>query len=135
MSATKLTKRSVDAVEPRQRRFDIWDAELKGFGLRVEASGTKTYILRYRPQGFGPGALKRFLVIGRHGAITPDEGRGRAKALLGAVAGGQDPAGDRTQIKTAVTVGALVELFLNEHVKTKRKPWRSMNFAIGRRAP
>src|SRR5579872_254939 len=121
MRGAKLTKRCVDAAEPRQKRFDIWDTELKGFGLRVETSGTKTYILRYRPRGFGPGAPKRFVVIGRHGPMAPDEARGRAKALLGSVAIGEDPAGDHARTRDALTVGALVELFLNEHVKTKRK--------------
>ena len=33
----RLTKRTVDAARPRARRYIIWDRELKGFGLRVEA--------------------------------------------------------------------------------------------------
>jgi len=119
--AAKLTKRSVDAATPTTSRYVIWDAELKGFALRVAASGTKTYILRYRPRAFGPGAPKRFVVLGRHGAITPDEARIRAKALLGAVAAGEDPAADHALAKNSTTVAALVELFLNEHVKAKRK--------------
>ena len=120
-SSVKLTKRAVDSALPQAGRYVVWDAELKGFGLRVAKSGTKTYIVRYRPRGLGRGAPKRFVVIGRHGPLTPDEARARARAILGAVAAGEDPAKDRSDSATAMTVAALVELFIEEHVKAKRK--------------
>jgi len=34
-------------------------------------------------------------VIGRHGVLTPDEARNKAKALLGTVVDGADPAADK----------------------------------------
>ena len=80
-SSTKLTKRAVDAAVPKPGRYTVWDSELKGFGLRVAESGTKTYFVRYRPRGLGPGAPKRFVVLGRHGVIIPDEARDRARTL------------------------------------------------------
>jgi integrase len=121
-SAVKLTKRSVDGAVPRPGRYFVWDTELKGFALRVAESGTKTYVVRYRPRGIGPGAPKRYVVLGRHGAITPDEARTRAKTILGAVAAGEDPAKDRSRSNSTVTGASLVELFIDEHVKPKRKP-------------
>ena len=90
-SSAKLTKRTVDAATPRPGRFIVWDAELKGFALRVAESGTKTYILRYRPRGTGRAGPRRFMVLGRHGVITPDEARTQAKTILGAVAAGRRP--------------------------------------------
>jgi len=41
----KLTKRAIDAATPQERRNEVWDAELKGFGVRIEPSGLKTFIL------------------------------------------------------------------------------------------
>ena len=32
----KLTKQIVDAAEPADRRYEIWDSGLAGFGLRVQ---------------------------------------------------------------------------------------------------
>src|SRR5260370_23744363 len=90
-SSAKLTKRTVDAATPRPGRYIVWDTELKGFALRVAASGTKTYILRYRPRGTGRAGPRRFMVLGRHGVMTPDEARAQAKTILGAVAAGKDP--------------------------------------------
>ncbi|MDB5372842.1 MAG: Integrase, partial [Belnapia sp.] len=45
----KLTKRIVDAAATAEngRQALIWDSEVKGFGLRVTAAGTKAYILNY----------------------------------------------------------------------------------------
>src|SRR6185437_9109748 len=40
-----LTKRTVDVTEKRGVRYCIWDSALPGFGLRVETSGTKTFIV------------------------------------------------------------------------------------------
>ena len=49
----RLTKRIVDAMAPRDVRYIVWDADLKGFGIRIETSGTKTYLVRYRPRDGG----------------------------------------------------------------------------------
>jgi Arm domain-containing DNA-binding protein len=89
-STSRITKRAVDGAGPRPGRYVVWDSELKGFGIRIAESGTKTYFVRYRPRGLGQGAPKRFVVLGRHSAITPDEARNRARAILGAVAASQD---------------------------------------------
>ena len=35
----KLTKRTVDAIEPQATEFFIWDESIPGFGLRVMPSG------------------------------------------------------------------------------------------------
>ena len=43
-----LTKRTVAAAEPEAERYILRDSVLKGFGLRVEASGTKAFLVRYR---------------------------------------------------------------------------------------
>lgn len=61
------------------------------------------------------------MVLGRHGPIAPDEARAKAKAILGAVAAGQDPAKERAQAKAAMSIAQLVAFFINEHAKPKRK--------------
>src|SRR5260370_1034216 len=128
-SCTKLTKRAVDAATPRAGRYIVWDTELKGFALRVAESGTKTYILRYRPRGTGRAGPRRFMVLGRHGVMTPDEARAQAKTILGAVAAGKDPANERSQANSAMPIAQLVELFINQHAKPKRKARTAASYA------
>ena len=65
----KLTKRTVDACFPSPVRYTVWDAELKGFGLRVAPTGIKSYIVRYRVGGGRKGTLRQ-VTLGRHGTLT-----------------------------------------------------------------
>ena len=128
-SRAKLTKRTVDAAAPQPARYFVWDAELKGFAVRVAESGTKTYILRYRPLGGGRAGPRRFMVLGRHGAITPDEARAKAKTILGTVAAGQDPAKELAHAKAAMSIAQLAVFFINEHAKPKRKARTAADYA------
>lgn len=56
----RLTKRIVDQADGNRGRHYLWDGELRGFGLQVEKSGTKTYFVRYRPKGEGRDGVRRF---------------------------------------------------------------------------
>ncbi|MEX2201825.1 MAG: Arm DNA-binding domain-containing protein, partial [Dongiaceae bacterium] len=68
----KINKRTVTAAHPEAGRYVVWDTELKGFALRVEPSGAKSYLVRYRVTG-GAGYGQRQITLGRHGPLTPDE--------------------------------------------------------------
>jgi len=117
---TKITKRTVDAVQTNGADQFLWDSDLKGFGLKVTAAGKRVYILQHR-KGGRRSKTKR-VTIGRHGALTPEQARKEAARLSGAIAHGDDPAALRASEKTAPTVAALTDRFLSEHVATKTKP-------------
>ena len=106
----KLTKRVVDAlqVDPGGRDVTYFDAEIRGFGVRVKPSGAKSYVLKYRNQ-FGQ---QRKFLIARVGDITPDQARDQAIKLRGRIADGKDPATDRNAERTAVTVAQLCDEYL-----------------------
>jgi integrase len=123
---TRITKRTVDAARSSGANQFLWDSELKGFGLKVTPVGSKVYILQYRKGGRGT-PTKR-VTIGRHGALTPEQARKEAARLLGAIAGGADPAAIRTAEKNAPTMAALAERFLAEHVATKTKPRTAVEY-------
>ncbi len=110
-STVLITKRLVDSCEPREKRYDIWDSQIPGFGLRVGISGVKTFVLRYRPGGGGRSAPKRHVNVGRFGALTVEQARRRAKELLAAVIAGEDPAAIRNQKRAEMDVEALIDLY------------------------
>ncbi|WP_413991179.1 tyrosine-type recombinase/integrase [Labrys okinawensis] len=105
----KLTKRVVDAAESREKDYVIWDDELPGFGLRVFASGKRSYVLQYRALG-----RSRRYTIGLHGVWTPESARQEAKVQLGRVAQGDNPAEERQLDHKAITVRELCTLYLND---------------------
>jgi integrase len=119
----KITKRSVDALKPASDGSEavIWDTEVKGFGVRAQRGGSKSYIVHYRA-GTGRGAPLRKLTIGKHGSPwTPETARKEARRLLGLVEGGADPAAAKIARKEAPTIADLVERFFVEHAQAKRK--------------
>lgn len=118
--ATRITKRSVDAIEANGTDFYVFDTDLTGFGIRVRASGAMSYVARYRA-GFGRNAPVRRVTIARVGKITPEQARDAAKEIFAAVVQGGDPARDRAQVRKAASLGDLVGLYL-EHVAATKKP-------------
>jgi integrase len=117
----KVTKRAVDALAPAGGSETVlWDAEVKGFGVRARAAGGKSYILHYRA-GAGRGAALRKVTIGKHGSPwTPETARIEAKRLLAEVAAGRDPAMARQQERNALTFGELIDLYLAEGASHKK---------------
>lgn len=106
---TKLTKRVVDAADVREKDYFIWDDELPGFGLRVFASGKRSYLIQYRALG-----RTRRYTIGLHGIWTPETARQEAKAQLGRVARGDNPSEERQLDHQAMTVKELCTLYLKD---------------------
>ena len=117
MPKGKITKRSVDAMEPGDRVVVLWDTELKGFGLKVLTTGRRVYVYKYRNRG---SRQVRWVTIGAHGAKTPEEARQAAKRLAGEVADGLDPAAERTKSRQQLTIAELCELYLAEGCATKK---------------
>lgn len=118
-AAVRLTKRTVDAAEKGALRYTVWDSDLRGFGLRVEPSGTKTYVVRYRVGGGRRGTLRQFK-IGRSNKLTPDEARDQAKNALALVEMGKDPQAERVDARNALTVTELCDLYIAEGIATKK---------------
>ena len=112
-SSVRLSQSSVKAAQPQDRRYELWDSELSGFGVRVEPTGSKTFFVRYRAGG-GRRGPKRFVKIGRYGSVTVDEARKEAKRILGAAATGNDPAAERKSARSELTIRELVELYERE---------------------
>lgn len=89
MATGTITKRAVDAIKAGAADQFLWDDDLSGFGVKVTPAGSKVYLLQYRVGGRG-NPTRRY-TIGKHGALTPDQARTRAKQLSAMVEGGIDP--------------------------------------------
>src|SRR5689334_3836019 len=118
----KLTKKVVDGVAtPEKGEEKIWDAELKGFGFRVRASGHRSWFIQYRNAS---GRTRRY-TLGDYGTLTPEEARQEARQKLAAVAKGEDPAEDRKQKREAETVAEFADLYMERHAKVGKKSWQA----------
>jgi integrase len=129
-SEMKLTKRTIDALAPREKDYIEWDAELKGFGVRIMPSGTKTFIIEYRPGSGGRSVNKQKWRLGRYGELAPEQARNIARVHLARIRLGHDPQAERARERAALTVAVLIDAFLESHVGTKRKPKTRVDYGI-----
>lgn len=93
MAKIRISKATVDAIQPGSRDEIHWDERLPGFGLKVTPAGSKVYLYRYRiaRPGLAAQTAPRKYTIGRHGELTPDQARKRALDLAALVATDVDP--------------------------------------------
>lgn len=110
-STDKLTRNICEQAEVRAEQYELWDAEIAGFGLRVMPSGVKSFIVRYRTDGGGRTAKRRTYTLGRFGPLTIDQARKSAKTVLGAVANGQDPGEKRLAKRGEMLISQLRDLY------------------------
>jgi integrase len=127
MRDRRITKRLVDSLKPTDDDRFAWDDTLIGFGVRVQPTGAKSFVVKYRA-GSGRGAPTRRVTLGRVGTLTPDEARALARKTLGAVAHGNDPAAAKAADRAASTLRELADIFLAEHVEAKRKPTTAAHY-------
>ena len=99
LNRLSLTRRSIEAMKPRERPWVAWDDKLTGFGVRVQPSGVKSFFVNYRTGEGGRKAPNRNVVIGRFGRMAPEQARRLAQQVLGKVAAGADPARERTEAR------------------------------------
>lgn len=113
----KLTKTLVDSCKPSDTDQWIWDSELPGFGIRIQVSGRKTYVARYRTHD----RVQRKLTLARCSDMPPDRARDLARKAFATVAEGGDPTKARRVEKDAPTVADLQDRYMNEHAKPFKK--------------
>jgi integrase len=109
--AAKINQRSVkELTPPEQGNRIVWDSEIKGFGVRLTASGVKSYILDYRVHG-----RQRRYTIGRHPEWTVEAARRKAAELKPRIADGYDPLEVKQKQTGEPTVADLSAQYLERH--------------------
>ena len=115
----RLTKSILDAlvVEPDHDQTFYWDAELKGFGVRVSSSGVKSYVVKR-------GTVR--VVIERTNVISLDEARLRAMEALSAMGRGENPIANRRARAEAVAAAKRDDLTVRQVWVEYRKAKKSL---------
>ena len=90
---------------------------MPGFGVRVQTSGRKTYIIRYRTRD----GQQRKLTIGRCCDMTPDRARELARSAFADAAAGADPTTERKELKAAPLMRDLADRYMRDHARPFKK--------------
>ena len=105
-----LTKEFLDGLKPKPHEVFVWDSEIRGLGIRLKPSGTKTFFIQYRNNS----NRTRRLAIGQYGVLTVEAARSMARERLVEVIRGEDPSAERKAARNAYTVKDLCNWYLLE---------------------
>jgi integrase len=139
----KLTQTRIDGLKcpPEKRDMLVFDDEQRGLGVRVTASGCKTYLAQYAFHG-----QKRRVPLGSCSAVSLAKARDAVRAMMGDVAKSIDPAAERKKAKAearvkaaheAMTLSALLSDWQALHLVSKRPSYaaeavRALHHAFSR---
>lgn len=116
---THISETVVKREEPPASGYRIFfDDKIEGFGVRITAAGTKSFVLNYRVDG-----EKRRWTIGKWPEWTADAARDEVKKkLLPAInGGGADPVREKKARLTEPKLADLATEYLDQHATIKKR--------------
>jgi integrase len=105
-----LTDLAVRKARPKEKRYDLYDAALRGFGVRVSTSGAKTWFVMRRVNE----RMVRYS-LGRYPEYSLPEARAAAAAALKRMTEGEHPHAD----KAAMFDEVLEEWLVRDQAKNR----------------
>jgi len=126
-SSCRLTNKFVEAIEPPATGTVTWwdgshDKEVKGFGVRVYSTGTRSWFLNYNLNG-----REGRKTIGEFPTWSADAARAEARAIRHRVDKGDDPAVEKRERGTAPTVQDLIDRYIEDHLPRKAAKGAALN--------
>ena len=126
----KLDKATVAALKPQATRYEVADAVLPNFRVRVTPNGVKTYAVVYRDH---EGRRQRF-TIGRHGRdLAPERARQAAEKRLAEAKvcdPGEDPQAEKRKARQAAKAERAVPT-LRGFLTETYGPWVRLHLKSG----
>ena len=116
-----LSQRAVETAKPKAKRYGKPDGIIPNQQLIVHPSGEKSYAILPRIHG-----KQVKITIGNATVLTLAEARTKGKAILAAIANGEDPRQARAAaIRTASeTVEVVARKFIERHAKVHTRRWQ-----------
>ncbi len=119
----KFTDRQIKALKPKSQRYEIWEDNGKGFGIRVSPTGRKSFIFLYRFQG-----TSRRMTFGNYpqkSLADAHADHAKARQLLERVI---DPATveqeEKEESRRSPTVKRLVDEYIEKYAKPRKRSWK-----------
>lgn len=115
-----FTARGIAGIKaPSKGRAEYWDKNKEGFGIRVSATGAKSWFTMY----WHKGRLRRH-TLGTFPKMTLADAYEKARQSLHQAENGLDPAGEKRAERQAETFGDLAEDYMRLHAKRKKRHWK-----------
>ena len=120
-----LTIKKIDELEPKGKRFYVYDDKQPGLRLYITPSGIKTFQFQVRSKGLDKIVTQ---TLGKYPALKINEAREQAASLLSDVNSGTDIEGKKRDARRKrlldPTVIEFAEEFIEKYCKPKKRTWQ-----------
>lgn len=120
-----LSDKTVSALKPQAKRYEVFDMLCPGLGVRVSEKGRKTFSVKYNY-----GRKQRRLKLGNYPIITLAQAREKAMDALRQLNEGIDPASRRRH--PDMLVEAICADFIRQYAKPRNRNWREAERVLKR---
>lgn len=112
-----LTNKSMEALKPQAKRYEVHDLYCPGMSVRVSAQGTKVFSVKFRY-----GIAQKRMKLGVYPRISLGTAREKAVDILRQVDEGIDPT--RRRRSADMKVESVCREFIRLHAQPRNKSWR-----------
>jgi len=123
----RLTEFDVRRTKPEESAFQIWDEDVKGFHVRIQPTGQRSFFTYYRRNG-----RRRYYHIGDVREVDLGDARRIAAKIKLKVIEGEDPVADRRAQRDQGTLEQVHRRYVEQHARRKNKSWRRVASLITR---
>jgi integrase len=109
-----IGQRLIKSLQPQSKPYEIRDTRQDGFILRVQPSGSMSYICEY--------TRGKRITIAKVTAIKPEQARDRAGEIIAQAKGGKDPIQEKRKEQAGT---------LRDYIEKKYGPWVEANRKTG----
>lgn len=120
MPVIKLNRKTLATLKPEAKAVLYFDESLKGFGLKIEPTGARSFFIEYRPGAGGRGVTKKRMTLGSADTLNPEQARGLAADHLAGVLRGEDPAHAKNIERSDPNVADLCDQYLQHGIDLKK---------------
>ena len=119
----KLTDSKIKALKPKLERYEEWEDNGKGFGVRISPSGRKSWIYMYRFEG-----RARRMTIGVYPKMTLAKAHSKHAEAREALEKGNDPGiiltDSNKESRKSPTVALLVDEYIEKWAEPRKRTWK-----------
>ena len=119
----KFTDRQIKALKPKKERYEVWETNGKGFGVRVSSTGRKSFIFLYKFQG-----TSRRITFGNYPEISLADAHAAHAKSRQLLEQGSDPAtaeqDEKEESRRSPSVKRLVAEYIEKYAKPRKRSWK-----------
>jgi len=119
----KFTDRQIKSLKPKKTRYEVWEDNGKGFGVRVAPTGRKSFIFLYRFQG-----TSRRMTFGNYPETSLADAHAAHAKSRQLLEQGNDPAtveqDAKEESRRSPSIKRLAAEYIEKYAKPRKRSWK-----------